>query len=164
MKENLLEEKNRRVTALSRDDELKGPLQARSDLVDILKFNPENTDAIVTIIQSELKGIKSRESKSKISKAVGEAAKEADVDPEVKDNVLYWLTETSPDARQLILVRTIEELLGIEESKKSTLDALAKVSSEENVDMVMEWVNKKIMTLNQAVYVLLFPDSSKAFE
>jgi hypothetical protein len=74
------------------------------------------------------------------------------------------LTETSPDARQLILVRTIEELLGIEESKKSTLDALAKVSSEENVDMVMEWVNKKIMTLNQAVYVLLFPDSSKAFE
>jgi hypothetical protein len=149
---------------LSRDDDLKGPLQARSDLVDILKFNPENTNAIVTIIQSELKGIKDRESKSNISKAVGEAAERAHVEPEVKDNVLYWLTETSPDARQLILVRTIEELLGIEESKQATLDALAKVSSEENVDMVMEWVNKKIMTLNQAVYVLLFPDSSKAFE
>lgn len=149
---------------MSREDDIKSPLQARSDLVDILKFNPENTDTIVTIIQSELKGIKDRESVSKISEAVGEAAKRADVEPKVKDNVLYWLTETSPDARQLILVRTIEELLGLEGSKQSTLDALGKVSSKENVDMVMEWVNKKIMTLNQAVYVLLFPDSTKAFE
>jgi hypothetical protein len=38
------------------------------------------------------------------------------------------------------------------------------VSSKENVDMVMEWVNRKILTLNQAVYVLLYPDSSSAFK
>ncbi|TFH07338.1 MAG: hypothetical protein E4H14_08710 [Candidatus Thorarchaeota archaeon] len=74
------------------------------------------------------------------------------------------MTETTPDVRQMILVQTIEELLNLENCRASTISALVKISSQENVDMVMEWVNRKILTLNQAVYVLLYPDSSTALK
>jgi hypothetical protein len=64
----------------------------------------------------------------------------------------------------MILVQTIEELLGMPQCRPATLEALTRISSAENVDMVMEWVNRKILTLNQAVYVLLYPDSSTALQ
>ncbi|MBD3406531.1 MAG: hypothetical protein GF411_10495 [Candidatus Lokiarchaeota archaeon] len=144
------------------EDEEKGPMKARSDLIDILKSSPEITDAIVTIVEQELKGTQSDE--SKIADAISGGAKESDVQPEAKDNVLYWLTETGPDARQIILVRTIEELLSVPEYKESVMTALGKISTNENVTMVMEWVDRGILTLNQAVYVLLFPDSSHALK
>jgi hypothetical protein len=44
------------------------------------------------------------------------------------------------------------------------VEALTRISSEDNVKMVMEWVDRKILTLNQAVYVLLYPDSSTALQ
>jgi hypothetical protein len=44
------------------------------------------------------------------------------------------------------------------------MEALGRLSSKENVDMVFEWVNSNILTLNQAVYVLLYPDSSEALK
>ncbi|MHA2359089.1 MAG: hypothetical protein ACXAB5_02355 [Candidatus Thorarchaeota archaeon] len=64
----------------------------------------------------------------------------------------------------MILVQTIEELLKLPGSKEPTIDALTRVSSVDNVKMVMEWVDRKILTLNQAVYVLLYPDSSTALK
>lgn len=146
---------------MSRDDEL-GPMKARSDLVDILSHDPKNTKAIVTLIQSELTDLKDKRDVSKIKNAISEAASQSNVDSNTTDNVLYWLTQTNPDVRQMILVQTIEELLGRKASKKATLTALQQISSKENVEMVMEWVNRKILTLNQAVYVLLYPDSSTA--
>jgi hypothetical protein len=137
-------------------------MQARSDLIDILSQCPENTEAIVTLIQSELKDLRDSEAVKDISNAISEAASQSKVDESKRDNVLYWLTETTPDVRQMILVQTIEELLNMPNCKESTTTALVKISSQENVDMVMEWVNRKILTLNQAVYVLLYPDSSTA--
>ncbi len=150
------------LTTLSKDDEL-GPLRARSDLVDILSNDPRNTAAIVKLIQSELTDLKDGEAVSNIKNAISEVASQSNIDRKTTDNVLYWLTKTTPDVRQMILVQTIEELLGIETSKEATLSALHQVSSKENVDMVMEWVKRKILTLSQAVYVLLYPDSSVAF-
>ncbi|TFG31332.1 hypothetical protein EU528_06480 [Candidatus Thorarchaeota archaeon] len=146
---------------MSKDDEI-GPMQARSDLIDILSQCPENTEAIVTLIQSELKDLRDKEAVKEISNAITEAASQTKIDASTRDNVLYWLTETTPDVRQMILVQTIEELLNMENCREATTYALVKISSQENVDMVMEWVNRKILTLNQAVYVLLYPDSSAA--
>ena len=137
-------------------------MQARSDLIDILSHDPANTEAIVKIIATELKDMKDSETESEISAALSEAS--SGVDKEAKDNVLYWLTKTAPDVRQMILVQTIEELLKLPMSKEPTIDALTRVSSADNVKMVMEWVERKILTLNQAVYVLLYPDSSTALK
>ncbi|MFW9921200.1 MAG: hypothetical protein ACFFED_16475 [Candidatus Thorarchaeota archaeon] len=141
-----------------------GPMKARSDLVDMLRSCPENTAAIVTLIQNELKELQDRDAVSKISGTLDTVASDSGASDEAKENILYWLTETSLDARQMIMVRTIEELLTIEECKPSALEALTQISSKANVEMVMEWVEKKILTLNQAVYVLLFPDSSEALK
>ncbi|MBN2230257.1 MAG: hypothetical protein JW779_11775 [Candidatus Thorarchaeota archaeon] len=145
---------------MSKDDEI-GPIRARSDLIDILSHNPENTEAIVTLIQNELKDIKDGDVVSNISNTISEVAAQTNIDSESEKNILYWLTETSPDVRQMILVQTIEELLSIKQCRDPTLEALVKISSKDNVDTVMEWVKRKILTLNQAVYVLLYPDSSK---
>jgi leucyl aminopeptidase len=143
-------------------DEEPGPLRARSDLVDMLLLDPENTEALVTIIENELKGMRDAESRAKVSNAVTSVADKAKIESTTKENILYWLTETTPDVRQLILVQTVEKLLSNETSRKATIEALSRVSSRSNVDMVMRWVDSNVMTLNQAVYVLLYPDSSTA--
>ncbi len=150
------------MRTLSDDKDHSGPAKARSDLIDILSHDPANTEAIVTIIQNELTDLKDKKAVSEISNALSEAAASSKVDGSVRENVLYWLTETTPDVRQMILVQTIEELLGMPQCKDATVAALTQISSEENVNMVMEWVDRKILTLNQAVYVLLYPDSSAA--
>jgi hypothetical protein len=149
---------------LSDDKDHSDPAKARSDLIDILSKEPANTEAIVTIIQNELTDLKDGTAVSEISKAISDAAASSKVDGSVKDNVLYWLTETAPDVRQMILVQTIEELLGMPQCKDATVEALTRISSKDNVTMVMEWVERKILTLNQAVYVLLYPDSSAALQ
>jgi hypothetical protein len=150
------------MRTLSDDKDHSSPSQARSDLIDILSQDPANTEVIVTIIQNELTDLKDGKSVTEISNALSEAAASSKVNGRVKENVLYWLTETTPDVRQMILVQTIEELLGMPECKDATVEALTRISSEVNVKMVMEWVDRKILTLNQAVYVLLYPDSSVA--
>ncbi len=147
---------------MSKDDDFNGPMQARSDLIDILSHGPANTEAIVKIIATELKDMKEGETESEISSALNEVSTK--IDNKAKDNVLYWLTKTAPDVRQMILVQTIEELLKLPASKEPTIEALTRVSSADNVKMVMEWVDRKILTLNQAVYVLLYPDSSAALK
>jgi hypothetical protein len=139
-------------------------MKARADLVGILRSDPDITGVIVTIIENELKDIKDKEVMTKISNTLSEAAAHSGVEAEVKENVLHWLTETSPDVRQMILVKTIEDLLETPDTKAPTMDALGKLSSKDNVDMVFEWVNSNILTLNQAVYVLLYPDSSEALK
>jgi len=149
------------LNPLRKDDEL-GPLRARSDLIDILRHDPQNSEVIVTLIQTELKDLKDSDIISELSDTITEVAANSNTNAEARKNVLYWLTQTTPDVRQMILVQTLEELLGLEQCRDATLNALIKVSSKENVDMVMEWVNRKILTLNQAVYVLLYPDSSSA--
>jgi hypothetical protein len=146
---------------LSKDDKL-DPMQARSDLVSILSADPEITKAIVTIIKNELKDLKDSKIVSNISNALAESASHSNVDEATRDGVLYYLTKTNPDVRQTILVQTIEELVGLPGSREPTLQALYKISSKENVDMVMQWVDRQILTLNQAVFVLLYPDSSTA--
>lgn len=148
---------------MTRDEE-NGPMKARADLVGILRSDPDITQVIVTIIENELKDIKDKEVVKKISNTLNEAAAHSGVESEVKDSVLHWLTETSPDVRQMILVKTIEDLLETPDCKAATMDALGRLSSKENVEMVFEWVNSNILTLNQAVYVLLYPDSSEALK
>ena len=147
------------MKTLSDDKDHSSPAQARSDLIDILSHDPENTEAIVTIIQYELTDLKDRKA---VTNALDAAAASSKVDADAKDNVLYWLTETTPDVRQMILVQTIEELLGMPQCEEATIKALTRISSEDNVKMVMAWVDSKILTMNQAVYVLLYPDSSAA--
>lgn len=146
---------------MSDDKDASGPAKARSDLIDMLSHDPENTEAIVTIIQNELTDLKDAKAVRNTLRTVGESSK---IDDGARDNVLYWLTQTAPDVRQMILVQTIEELLGIPNCKPATIEALTRISSGENVDMVMQWVDRKILTLNQAVYVLLYPDSSTALK
>jgi len=152
------------MRTLSEDRDPSGPAKARSDLIDILSHEPENTEAIVTIITNELTDLKDRKAVSAISNALKEAAATSNVSADARNNVLYWLTETTLDVRQMILVQTIEELLGMPHCKDATIEALTRISSKENVKMVMEWVERKILTLNQAVYVLLYPDSSSALQ
>jgi len=152
------------VRTLSKDEDFSGPMQARSDLIDILSHDPANTEAIVKIITAELKDLKDSKKVSEITNALNEVAFSSNVDKDTRDNVLYWLTKTTPDVRQMILVQTIEELLKLPTSKEPTIEALTRISSEDNVKIVMEWVDRKILTLNQAVYVLLYPDSSAALQ
>ncbi len=148
---------------MTRDEE-NGPMKARADLVDILRSNPDITGVIVTIIENELKDLKDQDVMTQITNTLSESAAQSGVGTEVKENVLHWLTKTSPDVRQMILVKTIEDLLETPDTKEPTMEALGKLSSKENVDMVFEWVNSNILTLNQAVYVLLYPDSSEALK
>ncbi len=148
---------------MSKNDDTRSPLRARSDLVDILSCNPENAELIATLIESELYGIKTGES-AELSEKITKAAENSSIDKDAIDNVLFWLSSSSLDARQLILIKTIEELLNHEECRPTVLNALAKISSEENVNLVMDWVDKGVLTLNQAIYVLLFPDSSAALK
>ena len=75
-------------------------MQARSDLIEILSQSPGNTEALVTLIQSELKDIKDGDAVNEISNTITKAASQSKVDPSTRDNVLYWLTETTPDIRQ----------------------------------------------------------------
>jgi hypothetical protein len=147
------------LRTLRKDDGL-DPMQARSDLVSILSADPEITRAIVTIIENELRDLKDNKVVSNISNALKESASRSNVDDARRDGVLYYLTETTPDVRQTILVQTIEELLKMSQSKDATLEALYQISSKENVDTVMQWTERQILTLNQAVFVLLYPDSS----
>jgi hypothetical protein len=149
---------------LKRDETPDGPMKARADLVDMLSADPKITKSIVSIIEGELKDIQDKDVFDMISSTLEDAASQAGVESDARDNVLYWLTETTPDVREMILVRTIEDLLKSKQTRDATLDALAKVSSKENVEMVIEWVNSNILTLNQAVYVLLYPDSSTALK
>jgi hypothetical protein len=139
-------------------------MKARSALVDILKSDPENTDALVAIIENELKDIKDGGTRDQISEAVEDAAEKTKVDKRTMDELLYWLTETSPDARRMILVQTIEHLLKDDLTRDSALTALKRISSEENVGMVMAWVDRGILKLDQAVFVLLYPDASDALK
>lgn len=149
-------------SVLSKENDIKGPIQARSDLVEMIRTSPENTEAIVAIIQNELKDLQKSEDAAEIEVALERVASDSSVDKEARDNVLYWLTQTSPDARHTILVMTIEELLRIPKTRDTMLEVLGRISTQENVKMVMEWVDRNILTLNQAVFVLLFPDSSTA--
>lgn len=137
-------------------------MQARSDLVSILSADPEITKAIVTIIENELRDLKDSKVVSNISSVLTKSASHSNVDDSTRDGVLYYLTETNPDVRQTILVQTIEELLNLPNSRDPTLKALCQISSEDSVNLVMQWVEKQILTLNQAVFVLLYPDSSTA--
>ncbi|MFW9810626.1 MAG: hypothetical protein ACFFE6_14720, partial [Candidatus Thorarchaeota archaeon] len=73
---------------MSKDDDFSGPMQARSDLIDILAHDPANTEAIVTIITAELKDLKDSKKVSEISNALTEAASSSNVDKEARDNVL----------------------------------------------------------------------------
>ncbi len=141
-----------------------GPLKARSDLIDILRSCPENTEAIVALIQAELSGMKDGSALSRITAAINTITDRTDVSGETKDNLLYWLTESSPDARQMIMVRTIEELLGDKICRPAMIEALSQISSKDNVDMVMKWVDANILTPNQAVFVLLFPEASPSIK
>lgn len=147
---------------MNKENDINSPIRARSDLVEMIRTSPENTEAVVAIIQNELKDLQKSEDAAEIEVALERVATDASIDEEARDNVLYWLTKTSPDARQTIIVRTIEELLRLPETRDTILDILGRISSEENVKMVMEWVDHNILTLNQAVFVLLFPDSSAA--
>ncbi len=149
-------------SVLNKENDINSPIRARSDLVEMIRTSPENTEAVVAIIQNELKDLQKSEDAAEIEVALERVATDASIDEEARDNVLYWLTKTSPDARQTIIVRTIEELLRLPETRDTILDILGRISSEENVKMVMEWVDHNILTLNQAVFVLLFPDSSAA--
>lgn len=142
-----------------KDDEI-NPMQARSDLVSILSTCPENTQAIVTIIQNELRDLRDSKVVTNISNALKEAASHSGLDEKAREGVLYYLTETNPDVRQTILVQTIEELLKMEDCREATLKALSLISSDDNVQMLMQWVDRQILTLSQAVFVLLYPDSS----
>ncbi len=144
---------------MSDNRDVQDPIRARSDLVDVLVCDPENAELIASLIEAELRGMKTGMS-NELKEEIKRAAQKASLDQKAMDNLLYWLTETSLDARQLILIRTIEQLLTIDQCRSSALKALAKISSEENVSLVMEWVDRGILTLNQAVYVLLFPDST----
>ncbi|NWF96334.1 MAG: hypothetical protein HXY34_09335 [Candidatus Thorarchaeota archaeon] len=141
-----------------------GPLKARADLVGLLKSSASNTEAIVAIIEQELRGIKDAKALATVSDAIAGIAGSAKVDEATRDSLLYWLTETSPDARQMIIVQTLEELLRDEDAKQVALDVLTRLTSEVNVKMVMEWVRRGVLTLNQAVYVLLYPGATKTLK
>jgi len=136
------------------------PTKARTDLVQMLRTSSANTDALVRLIENELKDLKRGDAAKKVRAALSQVAKKAKVDSETEDNLISWLTETSPDVRQMIMVQTIEELLKDEAIRVDIIKALSKISSEENVRMVMDWVKKGVLTLNQGVYVLLYPESS----
>ena len=55
---------------MSDDKDHNSPAQARSDLIDILSHDPENTEAIVTIIQYELTDLKDKLNKIMRRKSV----------------------------------------------------------------------------------------------
>ncbi|MHA1740962.1 MAG: hypothetical protein ACTSVD_02595, partial [Candidatus Thorarchaeota archaeon] len=79
-------------------------------------------------------------------------------------NVLYWLTQSGPDARQAIIVQTLETMLNDESLRKVGLSVLTRVSSQENVDLMLRYVERGVLTLSQAIFVLLYPDSSSLFD
>jgi propanediol dehydratase large subunit len=130
----------------------------------MLRTSSANTDTLVRLIENELKDLKRGDAAKKVRAALSQVAKKAKVDSETEDNLISWLTETSPDVRQMIMVQTIEELLKDEAIRVDILKALSKISTEENVRMVMDWVKKGVLTLNQGVYVLLYPESSATLE
>ncbi len=137
--------------------------KARSDLAGILRERVKETETIVELIENELKGLKSPGGIAKISSVLSKIADATGVDSDARDNLLYWLTESSSDVRQMILVQTIEELLRDDTVREDMLKVLVRLSSEESVSMVLDWVERGILTLGQGVYVLLYPNATDIF-
>ncbi len=146
---------------MTEEEEL-GPLRARSELVGMLMQDPKNVEALVAIVQNELEALKDNSALERMTETLDAAADRAKVSDECRDVVLYWLTESEPSIRQMILVETIEQLLSNDASRETALEALGRVSSPESVEVVMSWVERGILTTTQAVYVLLYPDASAA--
>ncbi|MEM2142186.1 MAG: hypothetical protein QXQ81_02880 [Candidatus Thorarchaeota archaeon] len=132
----------------------------RSDLVGIIRGSSSITEMIVNLIENELRDLREGDAAERVRGALSVAAREAGVTDSTRDAVLAWLTKTTPDVRQTILVQTSETHLGDDKIRPDILRALEQVASKESVTMVMDWVNRGILTLSQGVYVLLFPESS----
>ena len=119
-----------------------------------------DVQTLVEIIEYELRGIKDGEASKFISETVSKAAETSGADADSVCNVLYWLTESGPNARQTILVQTLESLLNDPSMREIGLSVLSRISSPENVDIMLKYVDRGVLTLSQAIFVLLYPDSS----
>ncbi len=149
---------------MSGNDEAAKLAQARTDLVDMIRASPKSTQSLLEIIESELKGIKEGPAADNIADAVSKVAEASGADADSVCNVLYWLTESGPDARQTIIVQTLESLVKDESTRDIALSVLSRFSTRENIDIIMKYVSKGVLTLSQAIFVLLYPDSSSLFE
>ncbi len=138
-------------------------VKVRSDLAEIIRGGVKETDAVVELIENELRGMQSPDRVTRISDILSKIADLSRVDADKRNNLLYWLTESSPDVRQVILVHTIEELVNDARVRDDILKVLAKISSKDTVNMVMDWVRRGILTLNQGIYVLLYPNATDVF-
>lgn len=149
---------------MSGNDEATGMMKARTDLIDMIRTSQEDIETLVEIIENELKNIREGDAAERISKAVSKVAEGSGADADSLYNVLYWLTQSGPDARQAIIVQTLETMLNDESLRKVGLSVLTRVSSQENVDLMLRYVERGVLTLSQAIFVLLYPDSSSLFE
>ncbi|MHA1736645.1 MAG: hypothetical protein ACTSV8_09795, partial [Candidatus Thorarchaeota archaeon] len=92
---------------MSGNDEATGMMKARTDLIDMIRASQEDIEALVEIIENELKNIREGDAAERISKAVSKVAEGSGADADSLYNVLYWLTQSGPDARQAIIVQTL---------------------------------------------------------
>ncbi|MCF2136732.1 MAG: hypothetical protein K9W43_05755 [Candidatus Thorarchaeota archaeon] len=149
---------------MSGNDEAAKLARARTDLVDMIRASPDDIEPLLEIIEGELKGIKEGTTSDNISEAVSKVAEVSGADADSVCNVLYWLTESGPDARQTIIVHTIESLLKDSYTRHIALAVLTRVSSQDNIDIMMKYVDRGVLTLSQAIFVLLYPDSAQLFD
>ncbi len=145
---------------MSKNNEASEMIRARSDLIDMIRASREDIETLIQIIENELKDIREGDTAERISKAVSRVAEGSGADTDSVYNVLYWLTQSGPDARQAIIVQTLETMMNDEELRDVALAILRRLSSKENVDIVLKYVDKNVLTLSQAIYVLLYPDAS----
>jgi len=146
---------------MSKNDEASEMIRARTDLIDLIRSSREDLDTLIEIIENELKDIREGDTAERISRAVSRAAEGAGTDTDSLYNILYWLTQSGPDARQAIVVQTLETMMNDDELRDVALAILERLSSRENVDIVLRYVEKGVLTLGQAIFVLLYPDADQ---
>ncbi len=135
------------------------PIDVEKILVDIIRKNPED-HLLYDLLAYEL-GISNvnGSNKEKVLEDLQNNANKYNLSDKQVEKIFYWITHPVRDIRQIIITKTIEELLKDERFHDSVYDILCSLAGKEGVELIFKWVKDGVMTLEQAVFTIVYPIS-----
>lgn len=133
------------------------PKDVERILIDIIKKN-SNDELLIDLLKFELsRNDNNGKNKEKLLQELKDAATIHNISDEQIDKIFYWITHPVRDIRQIILTKTIEELLKDEKYYNNVFNILCQTAGKEGVELIFKWVKDGIMTLEQAIYTIVYP-------
>ncbi len=133
------------------------PIDVEKILVDIVRKNPED-ELLYELLKYEL-GISNinGSNKEKVLTTLKKNATKYDLTDKDVEKIFYWVTHPVRDIRQIILTKTIEELLKDDKFHDKIYEMLCELTGKEGVELIFKWVKDGIMTLEQAIFTIVYP-------